>query len=252
MTDIALNNRIKIIGALTGLTILVDRDKVAREIVENLPTPTTVGVRYAAHAFVLAFKEGRCFLTIGEWNKKDVDMIIASSDKSVETILSGKTPYSDSGVWKNRKFFKLTLRPLIDRIIDYLECRVDLEDDERRRAAAEIIFNHRMYALPELFSYDSEAKKIAKKLINGEVELRLGKNLCWTIIIKDYSVSTEPRSAEKPVAGLEFVNAAAYLDFATGKISLRESVALGAAVPHGYASVIDALMREDRRIKFFS
>lgn len=252
MTDITLNNRIKIIGALTGLTILVDRDKVAREIVENLPTPTTVGVKYASHSFVLAFKEGRCFFTEGEWKKKDVDMVIASSEKSVQTILSGKTPYSDSGVFKKRKFFKLTLRPLMDRICDYLDYRVDLEDDETRRAAAEIIFNHRMYALPELFYCDPEAKKIAKKLFNGEVEIRLGKSICWTVIIRDYSVSTEPRPAEKPVAGLEFVDVGSYLDFATGKISLRESVALGTAIPHGYASLIDALMREDRRIKFFS
>ncbi len=252
MTDAILSNRIKIIGALTGLAILVDRDKEARAIVENLSTPTTVGVRYASHSFVLAFKEGRCFFTECDWGKKDVDMIIASSDKSVEKILSGKTPYSDRGVFKRRKFFKSTLKPLIKLILDYIDCKVDFEDETVRRTAAEIIFNHRTYALQELFSYDPEARKIARKLFNGEVEIKLRKSSCRTIVSRDYYVSTERRPSEKPLAALEFVSADAYLDYATGKVGLRESVGLGEAIPSGYVSQLDALMREDRRIKFFS
>ncbi len=233
---------IRFIGIMSSIPLIVEFDEDGKNIAEAIENPTTVGVRLLDTSFVLQFKEGKCYLKDGTFTNKNVDFVIPTGS-TFDKIIEGKNPYFNL---KNRKFCKNTLFPIIRRVATILDDRSSSD-----RVTWETELNLRMVGLPVLTSADEKAHNTTRKLQNGEIELKVGKSDPWTIIVKDYNIETEKRSADRPVSCIYFLTGEAYLEFCREQKSLRELVGLGEVTISGLLTAVDPVMRIDRRIKFF-
>ena len=238
-------------AVLKNLEDIVEFDREMKELTSSWNVSVRFIVKGGPSATV-SFSGGRCSVGRGKSGKASIILWFLSPSHLNRMFDEAATPIPLKGFTKlgflSKEFPKLT-----DRLAYYLKPTDELmKDKSYLEMNTRLTLNTAAFAIPEIASGDPAGAKIASKIPDGTVTMRILPSFhSVSITFRDGSATASKGDSAKPSAVLEMKNVTLANGFLNGKTDAFTAIASGDVIIKGLMPMLDNMSLMLDRIQHY-
>lgn len=228
-------------AVLKNLEDLAEYDSSMKELVSAWNISIQFTVRKGPSAYVV-FKDGRCTVGRGRVKRPSIKLWFTSPGHLNRMFDGNANPVPMRGFTKlgflAREFPKLT-----DRLAWYLKPSDELMNDRKYlELNTRMTLNTAAFAVPEIASADNDGVKIAAKIPDGTVMMRIMPSFhAVNISFSNGSASALKGDVARPSAVMAMKDVKVANDFLNGRTDAFTAIASGDVSIKGFIPILDAM-----------